>query len=39
MPKFIKTATNCYVSDVILLTQDNTKLFEQLKYGFKRTIN
>ena len=28
-----------YVPVVALSTQDNTKLFEQLKLGFKKTIN
>ena len=28
-----------YVPVLTLSTQENTKLFEQLKYGFKRTIN
>ena len=28
-----------YVSVVTLWTQDNTKLLEQLKSGFKRTYN
>ena len=32
------THTKIYVSVVILSTQDNPKLFEQLKPGFKRTI-
>ena len=31
--------TKLYVSIVILLTQDNAKLLEQLKSGFKITIN
>ena len=32
------TITN-YVPAVNLSTQDNTKLLQQLKFGFKRTIN
>ena len=35
---FSITDTNLYVPVVILSTQDNTKLLEQLKSGFKRTI-
>ena len=31
--------TKRYVPSVSLSTQDNTKLFQQLKSGFKRTIN
>ena len=31
--------TELYVPVVTLSTQDNTKLLEQLKSGFKRTIN
>ena len=31
--------TKLYVPVVTLSTQDNTNLIEQLKYGFKRTIN
>ena len=37
--KFKTTDPKCYVPVVILSTQDNAKLFEQLKTGFKRTIN
>ena len=37
--KFAITDTNHYVPAVTLLTQDNAKLLEQLKSGFKRTIN
>ena len=33
------TNTNFYVSVITLSTQDNTKLLQQLKSGFKRTIN
>ena len=36
---FSITDTKTYVPVVTLSTQDNTKLLEQLKYGFKRTIN
>ena len=32
------TDTNIYVMVVTLLTQDNTKLLQQLKSGIKRTI-
>ena len=31
--------TKLYVPNVTLSTQDNAKLFQQLKSGFKRTIN
>ena len=31
--------TKLYVPVVTLSTKDNSKLLEQLKYGFKRTIN
>ena len=31
--------TKVYVPVVILSTQDNVKLLQQLKSGFKRTIN
>ena len=34
---FSITDTKCYARVVTLLTQDNTKLNEQLKSGFKRT--
>ena len=37
--KFSITDTKLYVSVVTLSTQDNAKLLEQLKSGFKRTIN
>ena len=37
--KFEITDTKLCVSIVTLSTQDNAKLFHQLKYGFKRTIN
>ena len=33
------TDTNLYLSFLTLSTHDNAKLFEQLKPGFKRTIN
>ena len=36
---FSITDTKLYVLVVTLSTQDNAKLFEQLKSGFKRTIN
>ena len=35
---FTITDTKLYVPVVTLSTQDNTKLFEQLKSGFKRTV-
>ena len=35
---FSKTDTNLYVPVVTLSSQDNTKFFEELKSGFKRTI-
>ena len=35
---FAMTDTELYVLAVILLTKDNTKLLEQLKFGFKRKI-
>ena len=38
-PKFKITDTKLYVPAVALSTQDNAKLFEQLKSGFKRIIN
>ena len=31
--------TKLYVPVVTLSTQDNAKLLEQFKYGFKRTVN
>ena len=37
--KFPITETKLYVPVVTLSTQDNAKLLEQLKSGFKRTIN
>ena len=37
--KFELTDTKLYVPVVTLITQDNAKLFQQLKSGFKRTIN
>ena len=36
---FARTDTKLYVPVVTLPTQDNTKLLEQLKSDFKRTIN
>ena len=36
---FSITDTRIYVQVVTLSTQDNTKLLEELKSGFKRTIN
>ena len=33
------TDTNLYVLIVTLSTEDNTKLLQQLKLGFKRIIN
>ena len=36
---FIITDTKLYVPGLTLSTQDNAKLLEQLKAGFKRTIN
>ena len=38
-PAFIVTDTKLYVPVVTLSFQDNAKLLEQLKSGFKRTIN
>ena len=35
--KFAITDTKLYVPVVTLSTQDNTKLLQQLKFGFKRT--
>ena len=37
--RFKITDTKLYVPVVTLSTQDNAKLFQQLKSGFKRTIN
>ena len=37
--KFVITETKLYVPVVTLSTQDNVKLLQQLKSGFKRTIN
>ena len=39
VPTFAITDENIYVPVVTLSTQDKVKLLEQLKYGFKRTIN
>ena len=36
---FSTTDTKLYVLVVPLSTQDNAKLLEQLKFGFKRVIN
>ena len=36
---FSITYTKLYLPVVALSTQDNAKLLEQLKYGFKRTVN
>ena len=38
-PTFTITDTKIYVPVVTLSTQDNVKLLEQLKPGFKRTIS
>ena len=37
--KFKITDTELYIPVVTLSTQDNEKLLQQLKSGFKRTIN
>ena len=37
--KIKKADTKLYVPVVTLSTQDNAKLLQQLKSGFKRTIN
>ena len=37
--KFEITDTKLYVPVVTLSTQDNAKFFQELKSGFKRTIN
>ena len=37
--KFAITDTKLYVPVVTLSTQGNTKLLQQLKSGFKRTVN
>ena len=36
---FAITDTKLYVAVVTLSTEDNAKLLQQLKFGFKRTIN
>ena len=36
--KFAITDTKLYVPVITLSTQDNSKLLQQLKWGFKRTI-
>ena len=38
-PTFAITETKLYVAAVTLSTQDNAKLLQQLKLGFKRTVN
>ena len=37
--KFLVTKTRLYVPVVTLSTQDNAKLHQRLKSGFRRTIN
>ena len=37
-PAFTRTETKVYIPAVTLSTQDNAKLFPQLKLGFKTTI-
>ena len=37
--KFAITETKLYIPVVTLSTQDNAKVLQQLKFGFKRTIN
>ena len=37
--RFKITDTKLYVPAVTLSTKDNTKLFQQLKSGFRRTIS
>ena len=39
LKKFAITDTKLYIPVVTLLTQDNSKLLQQLKSGFKGTIN
>ena len=39
VPAFTITETNLYVPVLALSTQDNSKLLQQLKNGFKRTIS
>ena len=39
VPKFAITHTKIYVPAVTLSNKHNAKLIEQLKSGFKRTIN
>ena len=39
VPKFAITDTKLFVPVVTLSAQDNEKLLQQLKTGFKRTIN
>ena len=36
---FTATDTGCYVPVITLSTQDNSKLLQQVKSGFKQTIN
>ena len=38
-PIFTVTETNLYVPVITLSTQDNSRLLQQLKNGFKRTIS
>ena len=39
IPTFTITETNLYVPVITLSTQDNSRLLQQLKNGFKRTIS
>ena len=39
VPTFTITDAKIYVPVVTLLSQENTKILEKLKAGFKRTIN
>ena len=39
MIQYAITDTKLYISVVTLSSQDNAKLFQQLKSGFKRAIN
>ena len=39
VPKFAITDTKLYIPVATLLTKENAKLLDQLKSGFKRTIN
>ena len=38
-PTFTITEINLYVPVVTLSTQDNTKLVQQLKFGFERAVS